>query len=891
MSARAQRAPRLGRERAAASHLPYLAHVAPHVIATASGDLVQGFALRGLPFESATDTAVNRWHEQLNALWRNLAAPELALWLHIVRGRETVALPTAPTLAPFAAALDRRYARALGERALWANELLLFLVLRPASGAVEGMLRQVPWRRGRRGPPADRAAALEACEKLAEQVRAGLPRCEPQRLGLSATRAGLRSTLVAQLERFINGEPGGGLLPRGPLAASLLTARLLFGRETVEIRTPTETRLGAVLGIKEYPALTTPGLLNRLLSVGFPFVATQSFTCLTKPAAQGLLSRQQHRLANAGDFAVSQAEALREAQDALASNEFVMGDHHFSLLVLTEAFPAGEASGPEAVRRLASLHESVARARGLLGETGMVVAREDIALEAAYWAQLPGNFAYRLRRAPITSRNFAALAPLHGHARGRWTGNHWGAPVTVLRTSAQSAYAFSLHASDPSEPEGGSRRDTGHTFLCGPTGSGKTVLLGFLLAQLGKLGASQVVFDKDRGLALLVQALGGTYRALRAGEPSGMNPLALRATAANVAFLRAWLAVLARRGAAAMSVREAAELDAALEGTLALPPTARRLSRLVEFLDPTDPEGVAARLARWCERPDAAGRRGEAAWVFDNAVDEIAALLGGGGEAPRSGGVARHPDTHGDDALRGDSASGGERRSKDPSLTESGPADHTHRLTALATPTTSVTVGFDLTDILAMPEVRVPVALYLFHLVRGLMDGRRLVVWMDEFARLVSDPAFQDFAHDGLKTWRKLNAVAAFATQSPADVLGSPIARTLIEQTATKIYFPNPEASAEEYGDGLGLSAREVALVREELTPGSRRFLVRQGRDSVVCELDLQGFAFELAVISGRVENVLAVERLKADVGPEPERWLPAFGEWLAQRAGTRSAA
>ncbi len=52
---------------------------------------------------------------------------------------------------------------------------------------------------------------------------------------------------------------------------------------------------------------------------------------------------------------------------------------------------------------------------------------------------------------------------------------------------------------------------------------------------------------------------------------------------------------------AARSVREQADLDQALRGTLALEASARRLSRLVEFLDPTDPEGLHARLARWCE--------------------------------------------------------------------------------------------------------------------------------------------------------------------------------------------------------------------------------------------------------------------------------------------------
>src|SRR5207248_480893 len=78
---------------------------------------------------------------------------------------------------------------------------------------------------------------------------------------------------------------------------------------------------------------------------------------------------------------------------------------------------------------------------------------------------------------------------------------------------------------------------------------------------------------------------------------------------------------------------------------------------------------------------------------------------------------------------------------------------------------------------------RTPVTLYLFHLVRHLLDGRRLVCWMDEFWRLLADPAFESFAKEGPKTWRKLNGVMALATQSTSDVLESPISRTLIEQS------------------------------------------------------------------------------------------------------------
>ena len=174
--------------------------------------------------------------------------------------------------------------------------------------------------------------------------------------------------------------------------------------------------------------------------------------------------------------------------------------------------------------------------------------------------------------------------------------------------------------------------------------------------------------------------------------------------------------------------------------------------------------------------------------------------------------------------------------------------------------------------------------MYLFHVVRQLLDGRRLVVWMDEFAKLLSDRAFESFAKDGLKTWRKLEGVAAFATQSPSDVIDSPIARTLIEQTPTKVFFPNADATRKDYIDGFNLTEQEFLLIKEQLEPGSRMFLVKQGHQSVVCRLDLKGFDYELDVISGRISNLALLHRIMGETGPDPTQWLPRFRE--ARRRG-----
>jgi type IV secretory pathway VirB4 component len=54
-------------------------------------------------------------------------------------------------------------------------------------------------------------------------------------------------------------------------------------------------------------------------------------------------------------------------------------------------------------------------------------------------------------------------------------------------------------------------------------------------------------------------------------------------------------------------------------------------------------------------------------------------------------------------------------------------------------------------------------------------------------------------------------------------------------------------------------------------------FLVKQAHHSVVCQLDLKGFDAELAVISGRADEVRRMHQLISVAGTDPEAWLPEF--------------
>ena len=202
-------------------------------------------------------------------------------------------------------------------------------------------------------------------------------------------------------------------------------------------------------------------------------------------------------------------------------------------------------------------------------------------------------------------------------------------------------------------------------------------------------------------------------------------------------------------------------------------------------------------------------------------------------------------------------------------------------------------IGFDYTDIIDNPEVRVPVINYLLHRLEGLIDGRRLIYVMDEFWKILDgEGGLKEFAKNKQKTIRKQNGLGIFATQSPEDALASDISAALIEQTATMVLLPNPNANREDYIDGLKLTEAEYKVVIS-LDERSRCFLVKQGHASSVCQLNLRGLDDALSVISASTDNVeilhqVLLEQAAIDsVAPDqlrPEQWLSQFYE---QRKGS----
>lgn len=796
----------LKNEEGTAAFIPYSSHVTKSAVKLAGGDYIQVIRMQGAAHESADVQDINSWHDQLNGFMRNIASPNVAVWSHIVR-REYGEYPGGDFPPGFCREFNEKYRQHMAGEKMLVNELYLTVVYRPQPVKAAKFFDMFASKNPKELQE-KQLDELEALDEVTNTALAALDRYEPELLGCYEHNGAMFSEVLEFLSFLINGEWRRFPLPRAEIREILATSRPFFGKGgLLSLKGPTRTQYGGMVTIQEYPAMTCPGILNDLLGMPFELVVSQSFTFLSKPVAVGRMKRQQARMVNAGDVAVSQVEDIDDALDDLTSNRFVMGTHSLSIFVRADDQK--------------QLNEHISDAGAVLSEGGMKWAREDSGIAGAFFAQLPGNFDFRVRAGDITSRNFAGFSSFHNYPIGRIRGNQWGDAVTMFKTTSGAPYYFNFHKGEQgADAKKAAKLDPNHkdlanTVVIGKSGTGKTVLEMVLLAQAQKFSQPEkgkvlscVLFDKDLGAAVGVRAMGGRYYPLKNGVPSGFNPFQMEPTPNNLTFLEKLVKQLVKHESLPITPRQEREISEAIKGVMGASKAKRRLSSVLEFLDQTDDNGIGVRLAKWC-------RGGALGWLFDNT----------------------------EDTLRLDNCT---------------------------------MVGFDVTEFLDNDDTRTPTIMYLFHRIESMIDGRRIPIFLDEFWKLLDDPAFEDLAQNKLVTIRKQDGFLVMFTQSPKQVLKSPIAYAIIGQTATKIFLPNPEADYDDYVKGFKLTEREFQIVKE-LGEKSRRFLIKQGENSVVAELNLRGFDDELAVLSGNTATSLLAEKLVAELGEDPAVWLPEF--------------
>ncbi len=410
-------------ERPMAIHIPYLRHVSDTVVNLESGALLSIIKLDGLFFQTEDQAELNMRSVVQNTMIRALGSSRFSLWSTVIRRQVETDLEGAFD-DPFCELLNRRYMGELRKKRMFTNELYLTIVrsgMRGALGMGETVKRMLDRTGGRHVQGEKLRELVTELEDLVGNIVNELQKYGARALGI-AYRNG---EPYSEPSEFFNtvltcGVPRRMRLPRMGLRNYVGTSRLHFSKRTMQAQAAIddENRFGAMLSVKEYPPFTGPGMLDGLLQVNHEFILTQSFTIADKPIAMERISRLQRQIAASDEAGSSVETDIDHALNSLMNQEAVFGFHHLTLLCLS--------------RDLDGVSKAVSELGACLTDMNINWLREDVNLEAAFWAQLPGNHSYIARTAMLSSANFAGLSSMHNFATGQADRTHWGLPVTIL---------------------------------------------------------------------------------------------------------------------------------------------------------------------------------------------------------------------------------------------------------------------------------------------------------------------------------------------------------------------------------------------------------------------------------------------------------------------------
>ncbi len=356
-----------------------------------------------------------------------------------------------------------------------------------------------------------------------------------------------------------------------------------------------EPRLGAahlrVLTITGFPTATTPGLLDELNRLPFPYRWSTRAILLDKTDATKLLTKIRRQwfakrksiaailkevMTNEASALVDTDAANKAADADLALQE--LGADYAGVAYVTATVTVWDADPRTADEKL-RLVEKVIQGRDFTAMTETINAVD------AWLGSLPGHVYANVRQPPISTLNLAHMIPLSAVWAGPERDEHFGAaPLLFGKTEGSTPFRFSLHVGD-----------VGHTLVVGPTGAGKSVLLALMALQFCRYAGAQVfAFDFGGSIRAAALAMRGDWHDLGGGltdnsESSvSLQPLARVNTTAERAWAADWIVAILIREGVAITPEVKEHIWTALTSLASAPVDERTITGLCVLLQSND---------------------------------------------------------------------------------------------------------------------------------------------------------------------------------------------------------------------------------------------------------------------------------------------------------------
>ena len=497
-----------------ADYLPWAALVAPGIVLNKDGSLQRSLRFRGPDLDSATPAELVGASARFNNALRRLGSG----WAIFVEAQRKAAGEYPESQFPDAASAiveEERRAQFEEEGAHFISSYVMTLLwLPPEDKASKGESWLYEGRANSGG--ADWREHLKSFSDITQQLMGLLESFVPEAAWLDdeETLSFLHSAISTNIQKVS--------LPEIPVYLdALLADQPLTGG--------LEPRLGEqhlrTLTINGFPGSTTPGLLDDLGQLAFPYRWSTRALCLDKTDAVRLLSKIRRQwfakrksvaaiikevMTNEASVLLD-SDAANKADDADQALQEIGADYA-GAAYLTITITVWEKSAAQADARLQAIEK-------IVQGQGFTCIKESVNALESWIGSLPGQVYANVRSFPVSTLNLAHLMPLSALWAGPERNDHLdGPPLFLAKTQGTTPFRFSSHIGD-----------VGHMLVVGPTGAGKSVLLSFMAMQFRRYPRAQIfAFDFGGSIRAATLAMGGDWQDLGGTITEGTAPVTLQ---------------------------------------------------------------------------------------------------------------------------------------------------------------------------------------------------------------------------------------------------------------------------------------------------------------------------------------------------------------------------
>ena len=548
-----------------------------------------------------------------------------------------------------------------------------------------------------------------------------------------------------------------------------------------------------VLTINVFPDEIMPRIFNQLENLNFEYRYVTRYIILDKEEAVKLLKSKRvyynaklksmlqwiieglknQESGNIDRSAANSMEQITVAMDELKSGAVSYGYYTFTFLIRD--------------KNLDRLNEKIQLVKKVLNFYDFISGEDKYNTLDSIFGSIPGNIVSNVRKTPMSSYHISTLLPMSSLYVGNKYNKHLKDVALFTTKTEKDLFYFNLH-----------NKDIGHTSIVGPTGAGKSFLLGMITAEFLKYDYYKIIknkdgstnekykkaqvffFDKDASCRVLTNLSGGKFYDL-GKDNLAFQPLKNVDSDEEKEWALQWLSQILYQEEIKVDAKKRTLLWEALKSLADMDKSYRTLSNFISFLQDSD---MSEALTLY-SGTNAYGK------YFDSDYEYFEE---------------------------------------------------------------NNFVSFEMGEVIKNEKVITPLLEYIFHKIeKEKLDGTPTLIVLDECWVFLKNENMANKMAEWLKVLRKKNTSVIFATQSLQDISESTIASSIIDACKTNIFLPNEKAmsSWKELYKKFNLNDIEIQDIAEGKM--KRDYFVKSSEGSRI--FSLNSSATEIALIGSSSKN------------------------------------